>query len=149
MVSPSNKPMPIAPSKAGPAVTTKTVPLPANKNSRPAATSAGATARTYEIHRNSGGRWLLDSVADEKDVGDRDGEGAARRRARALRSAGSTRSRSSSMARSAKSRSSAPRPRSSGRQGRDAAKVRRSEDRSVARTARGTPSSRCAAPQAP
>jgi hypothetical protein len=65
--------MPIASGKGTPAPATKTVPLaakplPANKNSRPAATSGGATARTYEIHRNSGGRWLLDSVADEKDV---------------------------------------------------------------------------------
>ena len=40
---------------------------PANKNSQSSA-GAGAPARTYEIRRQTGGRWFLDSVADEKDV---------------------------------------------------------------------------------
>lgn len=34
----------------------------------PPSNSVGGATRTYEIQRYSGGRWMLDSVADEKDM---------------------------------------------------------------------------------
>jgi hypothetical protein len=41
---------------------------PNTKVSAKTAPAAGGRARTYEIHRQTNGRWLLDSVADDKDV---------------------------------------------------------------------------------
>ncbi len=62
----SSKVMSPAPT-AAPATKTA-APAPANKNQSAAPKSSAGRARNYEIQRQSNGRWLLDSVADDKDV---------------------------------------------------------------------------------